>query len=83
MYLYSNIASSLFKKVIIFKHIVITVEIHFISHVANGIHIIIHNDVTVYVHLFKYCFPKLFSSNSISQELFSDDFFTTRRNTRF
>ena len=40
-------------------------EIHFILHVTNGIHIIIHNDVIVYVHLFKYCFPKIFPPNSI------------------
>ena len=49
-----------------------TVEIHFILHVDKGIHKIIHNDVIVYVHLFKYCFPKIFSSNSIFQELFND-----------
>ena len=51
-----------------------TVEIHFIWHVANGVHITIHNFDIVYVHLFKYCFPKKVSSNSIFQELLSDDF---------
>ena len=38
------------KIVIIFKFIVMIVEIHFILHVANGILIIIH----VYLHEFKY-----------------------------
>ena len=56
---------------ILFKLIAMIEEIHFILHVANGIHIIIHNDVIVY------CFPKIFSSDSIFQELLSDDFFTT------
>ena len=60
-----------------------TIEIHFILHVANGIHIIIHNDVRVYVHLFKYCYPNIFSSNNTFQEPLSDDFFTTWRNLRF
>ena len=31
-----------------------TLEIHFILHVANGIHITILNDSVVYLHLFKY-----------------------------
>ena len=51
----SSFTSSIFHKtlqkiVILFKHIVITVEILFILHVANGIHIIIQ----VYLHEYIY-----------------------------
>ena len=34
-------------------------EIHCISHVDNGFHIIIHNVDIVYIHLFLYSYKKL------------------------
>ena len=40
--------------VILFKHFAMIEEIHFISHVANGIHILILNDFVVYLHVFEY-----------------------------
>ena len=40
--------------VIVFKLFAMIEEILFILHVANAIHIVIHNYVIVYVHLFKY-----------------------------
>ena len=43
------------------------VEILFILHVANGFYLIIHN-VIWYNYLYKYCFPKILSLNSIFQD---------------
>ena len=38
----------------IFKHSVTKEEIHFVLHVVNGIHIIIHDVDVVYSHVLKY-----------------------------
>ena len=42
------------KIVIINKLFAMIEEIHFTLHVTNGIYIIMHNDVTVYLHDFIY-----------------------------
>ena len=42
------------KIVIKFKLFAMLEEIHLVLHVANGVLIIIHNDVIVYIHEYKY-----------------------------
>ena len=50
MHLYFNNTSSLFQNR---DYIAMTVEIHFILHVVNGIHITILNFEKVYLHEFE------------------------------
>ena len=48
--MHRHFSENLLKTVIIFKHIAMIEEIHFILHIVNGIHIIIHN-VTWYNYM--------------------------------